>query len=120
MRSVASSQLRTTGSRAARPVISKSLCTSGAASSGRSSSSRPLALLAVGESLEEDADDRRVDEGRLGQIDDERRLRAERGGEIRPDAGGGERIGLAAERDHAESVDGVHGFSIARSSDLKP
>lgn len=92
----------------------------GSAVVGQEQQQQPLALLAVGEPLEEDADDRRVDEGRLGQVDDERRLRAERGGEIRPDAGGGERIGFAVEGDHAEAVDRVHGFSIAGSSDLKP
>ena len=41
---------------------------------------RALALLVLGQALEEDPDDRRVDERRLRQVDDEGRRRPERAG----------------------------------------
>ena len=79
---------------------------------GQEQQQRPLALLAVGEPFEQHADDRRVDEGGLRQVDDEWSLRAQSGGEVGADARRDVGIGLAAEGDHAEAGGSVHGTSI--------
>jgi hypothetical protein len=88
---------------------------------GEEQQQRALALLVFGEPLEQDADDRRVDERRLAEIDHERRLAAERRGEVGAHAGRDVRIRFAVKRDHRESgFRRGHGFSIARHPFLKP
>ena len=64
---------------------------------------RALALLVLGEALEQDPDHRRVDERGLRQVDDERRRRPERAGEVRADPGRGVRVRFAANLDDREA-----------------
>lgn len=79
---------------------------------GKEQHERALELFAVGEPFEQHAHDRRVDEGRLRQVDDERRLAAERGGQVGADPRRRVGVGLPAERDHAEVGTGVHEISM--------
>jgi len=57
--------------------------------------------------LQQDADDGRVDERRLAEVDHERRFGAERRREVGPDARRDIRVGFSAQRDHGDSGVGL-------------
>jgi len=80
---------------------------------GEQQQQRTLEPLALCKPFEQHADDRRVDERRLAEIDDERRVRAERSSELGPEAWRDVRVRFAGERDHTE-IGGRHTLSIAR------